>query len=86
MKPKVTGKKNEEDKSLMQEIIHYLELHPNAADTLQGILKWWIKQQRNATNAEVLERNLNLLVEQKQLVITTSQSGEKIYKRAPSVS
>jgi len=82
----VPGEKNEEDRLLMREVVHYLELHPNAADTLDGILKWWLKQQRYSQEAETLKRILSVLVEQKQLVTTTSQSGEKIYKRAPKVS
>jgi len=81
----VPAEKDEIDNLLMRDVIHYLELHPNAADTLQGILKWWLKQQHNTINVETLERNLEVLVKNKQLVITTSQSGEKIYKQAPRV-
>lgn len=78
--------KTEDDELLKQEIIRYLELHPNAADTLQGILKWWLKQQANTISEKVLERNLRALVEQKQIVITISQTGEKIYKQTPRIN
>jgi hypothetical protein len=71
------------DLILMREILHYLELHPNAADTLEGILMWWCKRQSNELDAGMLKTILDELVNTKMLVKIVSQSGEAIYKRAP---
>lgn len=70
------------DLLLMREVVHYLELHPNAADTLNGILKWWCKRQSIDQDAEMLQTILDELVNQNKLVKIVNQSGEAIYKRA----
>jgi len=71
------------DLILMREVLHYLELHPYAADTLEGILMWWCKRQSNELDAEMLKTILDELVNKKMLVKIVSQTGEAIYKRAP---
>ena len=37
--------KNEKD-LLSQRIISYLKKHPEAGDTLEGIVSWWLEQER----------------------------------------
>lgn len=71
------------DPTLLREVLHYLELHPNAADTQDGILKWWCKRQSNELDAEMLKTILDDLVNRKKLLKIVSQSGEAIYRRAP---
>jgi hypothetical protein len=71
------------DLTMMREVLLYLELHPNAADTLDGILMWWCKRQSNELDAEILKTILDELVNNKKLVKIVSQSGEAIYKRSP---
>ncbi len=72
------------DRMLLREVLLYLQLHPNAADTLEGILMWWCKRQSNELDVEELETILDELVEMKKLVRIESQSGEVIYKRSPT--
>jgi len=37
---------NEEVVAVAREIERYLALHPHAADTVEGIQRWWLVQQR----------------------------------------
>jgi len=37
---------SEEITALVIEITEYFETHPNAADSLEGITKWWLKKTR----------------------------------------
>lgn len=34
------------DKELARQIVAYLRDHPFSGDTLEGVSKWWLKQQR----------------------------------------
>jgi len=47
---------------LAQEILHYLIRHPDAKDTLEGVLRWWISRDSKAT-AESLRSALDQLVD-----------------------
>ncbi len=46
------------------EILQYLQAHPDAGDTVEGIAEWWLTQ-HDANESEVLvEQALNHLVKQ----------------------
>lgn len=75
---------NREDSAmqLADEIRDYLAAHPNAADSAEGIARWWLTRQRpSATLAgvvaalEYLER-LGLIESQRR------QDGEVLYRSA----
>lgn len=52
---------------IAEEIMHYLEAHPSACDTSDGIADWWIRRQRYLLGLEKVQDALNYL-EQKGLV------------------
>jgi hypothetical protein len=43
-------------------VLDYLRSHPEAADTLEGIVEWWLPRQRYATARERIARVLADLV------------------------
>lgn len=47
-----------------EEIVEYLRDHPSAADTLDGILHWWLGHQRYVTAKEAIQKALDCLVKQ----------------------
>lgn len=47
-----------------QEIVEYLHVHPYAADTVDGIIQWWLSRQRYETAKAVIQRALEDLVDQ----------------------
>lgn len=53
--------------------------HPNAADSLEGIAKWWLTRQRFETSVKLVQRALDRLVAQGVLYETTTPGGKSIY-------
>ena len=51
------NEKNEIGK-LAQEIAEYLRAHQDAADTLEGIVNWWLQRQRLKRCAEKIQKVL----------------------------
>lgn len=47
-----------------EEIVEYLRAHPSAADTVDGIIQWWLSRQRYETAKDVIQKALDDLVEQ----------------------
>lgn len=58
---------------IANEIQRYLRSHPHAADSLEGIAKWWLARQRYEDSNERVGRALKYLIE----------SGEVQRKRLP---
>ena len=62
---------------LGREIIMYLRAHPEAADTLNGILEWWIPDQRNENE---LQKALEDLVRQGIVEEYVQIDGSRYYR------
>ena len=45
-----------------REILGYLERNPDAGDSLEGVARWWLLQQRIHTAVEDVQRALDRLV------------------------
>ena len=52
---------NERVDSVAQEIERYLETHPQAADSLEGISTWWVSRQRIRQELAVVRAALEQL-------------------------
>jgi hypothetical protein len=65
--------------SIAAEIVRYLEAHPHAADTLDGIRNWWL--QRTPTDFKVVECALKRLVADGVLKLTTAAGAKPVYSR-----
>jgi hypothetical protein len=48
--------------SVAREIEHYLETHPLAVDSLEGIATWWVLRQRIRAEVELVRAALEHLV------------------------
>lgn len=46
------------------QILSYLTRHPNATDTLEGIVEWWILRERIEQGVEETAQGLDFLVSQ----------------------
>ncbi len=44
-------------------VLAYLEAHPSAADTLEGITTWWLEQRRIRYGIEMVSGALERLIE-----------------------
>ncbi len=47
---------------IAEQILSYLNSHPDASDTLEGIVKWWLMQQKIELAKADVEKALELLV------------------------
>jgi hypothetical protein len=50
-----------DDADVARCILNYLQKHPQACDTLEGITNWWILQQRLSESIDVIQRSLEVL-------------------------
>lgn len=77
-----------ENVSEIEEIAHkirrYLSDHPNAADSLEGIVHWWLARQQVELSAEKVKMALDYLVCNDLIARTTMVGGKVVYanKRA----
>ncbi|MGO4700708.1 hypothetical protein [Dyella sp. 2RAB6] len=60
-------------------VLAYLAQHPDAADTLDGIVSWWLPQQRYETERQRIEQALSHLVERGQLRRDRLPGGAVLY-------
>src|SRR6267142_2113046 len=81
MKGKDLTDQRESDSSseVSLKILRYLEQNPNAADTVEGILEWWIPQQSICEEEKVVEQALDKLVHRDLLLTTRSPDARKHY-------
>ena len=68
----------EGDEQVSREILQYLVEHPDAKDTIEGILKWWLPDGRVWKRGEVQEA-LDLLTSKGLLTRRGTVPSKEIY-------
>jgi hypothetical protein len=68
-----------------KEIELYLAKHPHAADSIEGIIKWWLSQQRYIDAHEKIAKALDYLVAQ-GVVKKVEITGSVLYSSKESAS
>lgn len=66
--------------AIAQEIDRYLEKHPNAADSLTGVVRWWLARQRYDDALEDVQAALAYLEANQAVVRQTNPDGTVIYR------
>jgi hypothetical protein len=69
----------EDDGEIERSLLTYLRGHPQAADTLDGIVEWWLPLQRYETARLRIERTLEKLVADGTLRRDLLQDGAVLY-------
>ena len=77
---------NEDIAKLAKEIGRYLAAHPNAADSLEGVVKWWLTRMRYEESWEQVRRALEMLVGQGSVTTHPGRDGKIIYSRGKSAN
>jgi hypothetical protein len=67
---------------LAAEILTYLQAHPDAADSLEGIVQWWIVHDRFLRGVAATGRALDRLVDEGRMERITLAGGSVIYRAA----
>lgn len=72
---------NRDEKSqLALEILAYLAEHPDAQDTLEGIVEWWILERRIKTEAAKVKKALAQLVDEGLIVESKGRDSRPHYR------
>ena len=71
---------------IAEEILLYLQSHPDAADSLEGIVQWWLLRQRYLRGLNQVQTALDSLMHQGLLEKTTNADGTIIYAAAKKLS
>lgn len=71
-----------EVEGIAHELEHYISLHATAADTPEGIARWWLDRAEQPAVSRV-EAALELLVERGVLARRLLPDGKYIYAGAP---
>lgn len=61
-------------------IVSYLGKHPDAQDTLESIVTWWLKYERIEFSTAAVADALESLVRQGIVAARTSRSGPVLYR------
>jgi hypothetical protein len=63
-------------------IKRYLDAHPHAADSVEGIARWWLTRQRFEEAMEIVEEALERLVAKDEVTKTVMGEGKILYSRS----
>jgi hypothetical protein len=69
------------DAKIAGEIVRYLIRHPNAADSIDGIMQWWIPRQRYEESRATVERALAELERRGVMKHSTLPDSTVIYSK-----
>ena len=65
---------------IADEIRRYLSAHPNAADSREGVLRWWLTRQRIEESADTVQRALDHLVGQNLIHVQHLADGTVVFR------
>ncbi len=78
-KPSTSGSAASDDDEIRRSVLAYLQVHPRAADTLRGVVNWWLPQQRYENSCRRIEQVLAALVAEGLLQRDQLPDGEVLY-------
>ena len=78
----VTEAKDKEVENIAKLIKSYIESHPNASDSIEGITKWWIPAIHECNQTEHVLLAVDILINKSVLKSVTSNNGQIIYKKS----
>ncbi|TAM62908.1 MAG: hypothetical protein EPN49_03170 [Rhodanobacter sp.] len=78
-KPQGSGAAGEGGEEIELTLLAYLRRHPRAADTLRGIVNWWLPRQHYESGCQRIERALDTLVAKGELRRDRLPDGEVLY-------
>ena len=68
---------------VVAEILRYLDAHPHAADTVEGITRWWLTPELGALPIETLEHALAVLIGRGRVERAPLGDGRFVYRARP---
>ena len=77
-------KHEHEVERIAEEIQLYFFNHPNAADTLDGITRWWLTRQRYEEATTLVKKALESLIARGLVAQTRNATEQHIYRKGES--
>lgn len=62
-----------------RQILEYLQRHPHASDTLDGIAKWWVMEQRLSESVLIVRQALEQLEMEGVIHARNTPDGRTLY-------
>jgi hypothetical protein len=73
----------QEIESLAEQIAEYIAQHANAADAIDGIMRWWLPDKTLGKTRERVQAALELLETKEVVVSSVHKDGHVIYAARP---
>ena len=67
--------------AVAQRILHYLRIHPEAADTAEGVARWWLGRLKVDGGIELVAEALDRLFREGLVIQSVTRNGNTIYRR-----
>jgi hypothetical protein len=82
MKRRRSGGRSQRDTTseVALKILRYLDQNPDAADTVEGILEWWLPKQSIYEEEKIVKRALDEMVKQNLILATRSSDARRHYR------
>jgi Fe2+ or Zn2+ uptake regulation protein len=77
----IGGAQNVEEAKARDALLRYLVRNPDAADTLGGIVKWWLTDMKGETSEEDVKHVLEQLEDEGLVQKTVLAEGTVLYSR-----
>ena len=68
--------------AIAREIRTYLNAHPEAADSLEGVARWWLARQHYEQAIDKVKKALEYLVIEGAVTKTSTTGGKTLYSSA----
>ncbi len=73
-------KQSSEKPGICAEVMAYLSVHPDAQDTIEGIVQWWLLEQTIEHQTAVVREAIDHLVEKGLVEISVGPDSRKSYR------
>lgn len=70
-------------RTAVEAILRYLDAHPDANDTAEGVMRWWLLDEETSWPLTEIQRSLGELVQLGFVTQTRRGDGQVRYARAP---
>ncbi|MEW8492457.1 MAG: transcriptional repressor [Candidatus Thiodiazotropha taylori] len=75
----MTTNDEEQVRNVAAMILRYLQKHPQASDTAEGITRWWVMRQRYENSVQTVKQALAILVQDGALEGHQLAQGKVVY-------
>jgi Fe2+ or Zn2+ uptake regulation protein len=79
----MSHKSDDDAQAVAAEIVRYLRQHAEAADTVEGVARWWLSRQRYEEAIATVERAMAMLVNRQMVEKHTLPDGTAVYRSGP---